>query len=239
MNFATLGVVPILWSASERESSRTAAPASLPLGRTSTVKLYYSPGSCSLAPHIVARELGIELELVKVDLATKRLENGDDFLLVNPKGSVPALALDSGELLTETAVILTYLSDLRPDAEMTNTSGFDRYRLHESLNFVATELHKTIGLLFNPQMQQQSKDAILAILTKKLDFLNAKLERSDYLVGSYSIADAYAFTVLSWTKFLKIELAPWPHVRNYRARIRDRPRVQAALAAEGLLAGAA
>jgi glutathione S-transferase len=215
-------------------------PAGLADERTiDPVKLYYTPGSCSLAPHIVARELGMELQLVRVDLASGLTEDGRDFRLLNAKGSVPALETDSGELLTETAVILAFLCDQRPDAAISKRARFDRYRVQEAVNYVATELHKTLGLLFNPQLQQQSREAVLAMLHKRLDYLDSRLERSNFLVGSYSIADAYAFTVLGWTKFLKIDLAPWPNVRNFRARVGERSNVRAALAAEGIAEGAA
>lgn len=199
------------------------------------MKLYITPGSCSLAPHIVARELGLDLQLIRVDLNSKRTEQGDDYNSVNGKGSVPALVLDSGDVLTETSVILTYLADLRPTDPESAPCDFDRYRVHEALNFVATELHKSLGLLFNAEMPEDGKAVVLAAARNRFDYLESKLEDGGYLAGHYSIADAYAFTILSWTRFLNIDVSPWPNVQSYVERVARRPAVQAALRAEGLL----
>lgn len=199
------------------------------------LKLYITPGSCSLAPHIVAREIGLELELIRVDLDTKKTEHGDDYNVVNPKGSVPALVLSSGDVLTETSVILSYLAALKPAERVSPPCDFDRYRVQEALNFVATELHKTLGLLFNEEMPQAGKEVALATARKRFDYLDSRLANGAFLAGEYSVADAYAFTILSWTRFLNIELGPWPHVQAYLGRIAGRPAVQAALVAEGLV----
>lgn len=226
----------LLCSASERDNCGAATLERRRIGKDLKLKLYYAPGACSLAPHIVAQELNIKLRLVKVDLATKRTEQGDDFRAVNPLGSVPALAFDDGEVLTETAVILAYLADLGSTAS-SRQSCPGGYRLQEMLNFIATELHKTLGALFNPQLPEGSRELSAAMLAKRLDYLSSRLERSEFLAGAFSIADAYAFTVLSWTRLLEIDLAPWPLVQAYLGRIAGRPAVHAALVAEGLIDG--
>ena len=201
------------------------------------MQLYYTPGTCSLSPHIVAREAGIDLDLVKVDLATKLTDAGADFRRVNPKGSVPALVLDDGRVLTEGPAIVQYLADLRPDSRLAPAHGsFERYRLQEWLNWISTELHKGFGPLWRkdtpPEVQQAAKDT----LALKFAHLDQHLAISPYLLAEFGVADAYAFAVLGWAKFFAIDLARWPNLAAYVARIAARRAVRAALVAEGLIA---
>lgn len=200
------------------------------------MKLYYSPGACSLAPHIVLNELGQPYDLEKVDLGAKKTETGANFLDVNGKGYVPTLDLGSGEVLTEVSTILQYLVDKAKNTDLLPAFGsMDRYRAMESLNFVASELHKGIGGLFNPAMPEDGKAAIKDRLTRRFAWLDAQLAKKPYLLGdTYSVADAYAFTVLGWTKHVGIDLSPYAHVVAYMDRVGQRPAVQAALKKEGL-----
>lgn len=203
------------------------------------MKLYYAPGACSLAPHIVAREAGIDLDLVKVDLAAKRTEAGEDYAAVNPKGSVPALSLDDGELLTENAVILQYLAGQAAAAGLMPERGLERYRLLEWLNFIATELHKGFGPLWNPATPAEFKQATREALGRKFDYLQQALEGREWLTGDrFTVADAYAFVVLNWTALHDIDLSRWPGLADFSRRVAQRPAVRAALEAEGLLAEA-
>lgn len=200
------------------------------------MKLYYSPGACSLAPHIVLNELGQPYDLEKVDLRAKTTETGADFTAINGKGQVPTLEIAKGEILTEVATILQYLSDKAKDSKLLPAFGsMDRYRAMETLNFVASELHKGIGGLFNPAMPEDGKKAIIARVERSLGWLNKQLATKPYLLGdNYSVADAYAFTVLGWTKHVGIDLSPYAHVVAYLDRVGQRPAVQAALKKEGL-----
>jgi glutathione S-transferase len=200
------------------------------------MKLYYSPGACSLAPHIVLNELGQPYDLEKVDLGAKKTETGANFLDVNGKGYVPTLDLGTGEILTEVSTILQYLVDKAKNTDLLPAFGsMDRYRAMESLNFVASELHKGIGGLFNPAMPEDGKAAIKDRLTRRFAWLDAQLAKKPYLLGdTYSVADAYAFTVLGWTKHVGIDLSPYAHVVAYMDRVGQRPAVQAALKKEGL-----
>ena len=200
------------------------------------MKLYYSPGACSLAPHIVLNELGQPYDLEKVDLGAKKTETGANFLDVNGKGYVPTLDLGAGEVLTEVSTILQYLVDKAKNTDLLPAFGsMDRYRAMETLNFVASELHKGIGGLFNPSMPEDGKAAIKDRLTRRFAWLDAQLAKKPYLLGdTYSVADAYAFTVLGWTKHVGIDLSPYAHVVAYMDRVGQRPAVQAALKKEGL-----
>jgi len=204
------------------------------------MKLYYVPGTCSLAPHIVAREAGIDLDLVPVDIATKRTADGGDYRAINPKGAVPALQLASGEVLTEAAVIVQFLADLRPEADLAPATGtLERYRLQEWLNWLSSELHNGFGPWWLKDTPQATQAAAKTSLTLKFGYLDRHLARSDFLLSAYSVADAYTFVVLGWAKFFAIDLARWPHVAAYMARIAARPAVKAALMAEGLITDAA
>ena len=201
------------------------------------MQLYYAPGACSLAPHILASEAGLGLGLVQVDLATKRTENGDDYLSVNPKGAVPALVTDDGETLTEAAVVLQYLADLAPQAELLPAPGsFARYRALEALNFVATELHKGFGPLWKDTTPAAFRETTKEVLAQRFTYLDRQLADRDYLLGDrFAAPDAYAFTVLGWAKLFGIDLARWPNVAAYVGRIAARPKVREALIEEGLL----
>jgi glutathione S-transferase len=200
------------------------------------LRLYYSPGACSLAPHIVAREAGISIELVKVDLAAKRTEGGEDFLAVNPKGSIPALVLSDGTILTEGAVISQFIADQSPNAGLLPAHGtIGRYRTLEWLNFIATELHKGFGPLWRKETPDEMRIAIKNMLGTKVSFLDRHLAGQDFLTADgFGVADAYAFTVLSWAPVVGIDLSSWPNVASYVDGISARPNVRAALAAEGL-----
>jgi len=201
------------------------------------MKLYYAPAACSQAPHIVAREAGLAIELANVRFPDKVTDDGEKLTDVNPKGAVPALRLDDGEVLTENAVILQYLADLAPGSELAiPASGIERYRLLEGLNFIATELHKGFGPLWNPATPDSFKEATREALGKKFDYLQDKIGDGPYILGDrFSILDAYAFAVLNWTKIHSIDIGRWPGLSRYLARVAERPAVQEALRAEGLI----
>ena len=200
------------------------------------MKLYYSPGACSLSPHIALREAGIPVELVKADLQSKNLATGGSLNDVNPKGYVPALVLDDGQLLTEGPAIVQYIADQKPDSGLAPKAGtMERYRLQEMLNFISSEIHKNFSPLFRkavPEWQQSAKDN----LTKRFDFLAAHLGGKDYLFGpQFTVADGYLFTTLNWTNFVGFDMGKWPVLQAYMARVAARPKVQEALKAEGLI----
>jgi glutathione S-transferase len=198
------------------------------------MKLYYAPQACSLAPHIVLRELDLPFELVRVDNSTKQTATDEDFLAINPKGYVAALQLDNGDVLTEGPAILQYLADLRPEANLAAENGtFERVRLQEWLNFVSTEIHGGLGWLFNSQFPDDVKALIKEKLFRRFVVLSQTLEGQDYLMASgFSIADAYLFTVLRWTQVFGIDLNQWPALARFQVRIGQRPAVKAALAVE-------
>lgn len=199
------------------------------------MKLYYYPGACSLAPHIVLREAKYKFDLDRVDLAAKRTEGGEDYLAVNPKGYVPALRLDDGTVLTEVAVIIQYLADQKPRRGLAPKPRTpERYRLLEWLNFTASEIHKGIGDFFNPKMTPEWREAKLERLGKRFDYLEKTLGSQQYLMGEFSIADAYLFTMLNWTNLHKIDMSNWPNLKAFMARIAERPAVKKAMKAEGL-----
>ncbi|ABI59602.1 glutathione transferase GstA [Nitrosomonas eutropha] len=201
------------------------------------MKLYYAPGSCSLAPHIALREAGLNFELEKVDLASKQTEHGEDFTKINPNGYVPTLKLDNGEILSEVAVLLQYIADEKPDAKLApKFGGMERYRLMEWLNFIATEIHKTLGALFHPNITPEWKTAQLATFSKHCNFLADQLDGKQYLLGNlFTIADAYLFTTLSWTKFHQVDMSKWPALTDYMTRIAARPAVIETMQKEGLI----
>ncbi|WPN28945.1 glutathione transferase GstA [Pseudomonas sp. P5_109] len=198
------------------------------------MKLYYAPQACSLAAHIVLRELELPFQLIRVDNITKTTADGDDFLAINPKGYVAALQLENGELLTEGPAILQYLADLQPQAKLAAAQGtFERVRLQECLNFISTEIHGGLGWLFNSRFPDEVKTLIKEKLFKRFAVLNQTLERQDFLmVGGFSVADAYLFTVLRWARLFEIDLNGWPALAGFQARVDQRPAVKAALAAE-------
>ena len=197
------------------------------------MKLYYAPDTCSLSPHIVLRELAIEFELVKVDNRSKLTADGRDFLTINPKGYVAALELNDGKILTEGPAILQYLADLKPERGLApRADSWERVRLQEWLNFITSEIHAGSAPLFNRALPEEVKTIFREKLFRRFDFLQETLSTSAYLTGaSFSVADAYLFTVLGWARFFAIELSPWPALLEYREKISARPAVQAALVA--------
>ena len=200
------------------------------------MKLFYKPGACSLASHITLRESGKDFTLDGVDLMKKRLENGDDFFAVNPKGQVPALLLDDGTLLTEGVAIMQYLADTVPDRQLlAPTSSLSRYKTIEWLNYIATELHKGFTPLFRPDTPEDFKPTVRALLEKKMQYVNDALQDNQWICGSrFSIADAYLFTVLRWAYAVKLNMAGLSNIAAYMARMAERPAVAAALKAEVL-----
>ena len=201
------------------------------------MKLYYSPGACSLSPHIVLHEAGIKADLEKVNLRSKQTESGADFNAINSKGYVPALQLDNGLVLTEGPAIVQYLADQKPGAGLAPAAGsMERLQLQEWLNFITSEVHKPLGSLFNQAMPAEWKSVVLALIDKRLSWIDAQLKGKPYLMGqSFSVADAYLFTVLRWAVYFKMDFDNYPEIKSYFARVETRPAVQAALKAEGLV----
>ncbi|MFC6338460.1 glutathione transferase GstA [Pseudomonas sp. CCM 7891] len=198
------------------------------------MKLYYSPNACSLAAHIVLRELSLPFELIRVDNQKKITANGDDFLQINPKGYVAALQLDNAEVLTESAAILQYLADLVPHTGLAPANGsWERVRLQEWLNFVCSEIHGGLGVLFNAAIPEEVKTLFKVTLFKRFTILVQALEHQVYLLGEqFTVADAYLFVVLRWAAFFEIDLQKWPALAKFQQRVGRRPAVVAALAAE-------
>jgi glutathione S-transferase len=202
------------------------------------MKLYYSPGACSLSPHISLREAGIPFELQRVDLQAKKLKpSDDDFWAVNPKGQVPTLELDNGERLTEGPVIVQYIADQKPASGLAPAHGtLQRYRLQEWLNFITSELHKVFSPLFRPTTPEEYAKITKDNLANRFGYLDKRLADKPYLMGDgFTVADAYCFTILNWTKFKSIDLSSWSKVAAYVDRVAARPKVQEALKAEGLI----
>jgi glutathione S-transferase len=200
------------------------------------MKLYYSPGACSLSPHIVIRELGLPVELVKTDLAAKKTANGADFLGINPKGQVPTLELDDGQVLTEGPAIVQYLADRKPEAGLLPAAGsMERYRVQEWLNHITSELHKSYTPLFNRDAPEDYKKIARANLAKRYRRIDEHLKGKAYLMGDrFSVADAYLFTVTNWAGHVAVDLAEFPNLQAFQKRVAARPGVQEALKAEGL-----
>lgn len=200
------------------------------------MKLYYMPGACSLSPHIVLRELGLPFELERVDTKAGKTEHGADFRALNPKGYVPVLQLDDGRTLTEGPAIVQYLADLAPEAKLAPRNGsFERYQLQEWLNYITSELHKSLGSLFNPALPADVKQAAKQAIGSRFDYLTRRLSGGAFLTGAqFTVADAYLFVVLSWTGHVDLELGRWPVLKAFVDRVGARPAVQAALRAEGL-----
>ncbi|MEX0735100.1 MAG: glutathione transferase GstA [Steroidobacteraceae bacterium] len=201
------------------------------------MKLYYSPGACSLSPHIVATEAGIPLELVKVDTRTKTIQKEGDFWAINPKGYVPALELDNGEVLTEGPAIVQYLADLRPAARLAPENGsFERTRLQEMLNYITSELHKTYSPLFKPDILPAVREERLEYLRKRYGFLEKRLEGRKFLFGEqFTIADAYLFVVTNWARSVKFDLSEFPNIEAFQKRVGSRKSTLQAMRAEGLI----
>lgn len=200
------------------------------------MKLYFSPGACSLASHLILHELGIKFETVQVNLREHKWSGGD-FYKINPKGSVPTLQLDNGQILTEGPVILQYLADQKPEAQLIPLAGnFERYRCQEWLNFITSELHKGFSPLFDSQTPEDAKLKSRETLIKKLSFVSSHLATNDFLMGHrYSVADAYLFTILNWTKMVKMDLTTLPPLLGFMERVKTRPATSATMKAEGLL----
>lgn len=202
------------------------------------MKLYYKPGACSLSPHIVLNEGEFTYDRERVDLATGKTETGSDYKTINPNGYVPALVLDDGQILTEGPAIVQYLADRVPEKRLAPAAGtMERYRLMEWLNFIATELHKSFGALFNPHSPDAWKDVVKKqFLLRRIDYVSLRLDGMTWLMGEdFNVADAYLFTVLGWCKHVGFDLTPWPVLTDYLARVAARPAVQATLRAEGLI----
>jgi glutathione S-transferase len=204
------------------------------------MKLYYSPGACSLSPHIALLEAGLPYELIKVDLRAKKLENGDDYLSVNPKGQVPALALDSGELVTEGPVIVQMIADKASAKNLAPArDSAERYKLQEWLTYINGELHKNIGPQFSPVLSDDAKAFFKDRVMGKFRYVDGQLAGRDYLMGKqFSVADGYLFTMLNWADRMKFDLSGLSNLKAYQARVGARPKVQEALTKEGLMKAA-
>lgn len=199
------------------------------------MKLYYSPGACSLSPHIALLEAGIPHETVKVDLKAKKLAGGGDFLKVNPKGQVPVLVLDDGEQLTEGPVIVQVIADKAGDGKLAPANGTrERYRLQEWLNFLTSELHKNFSPLFQPTLGDDAKAFFRDRLAGKFKYVDEKLAGKDYLMGAFSVADGYLYVMLRWAEAMKLDLSALKNLAAFKARMAARPKVQEALKSEGL-----
>ncbi|MDP2007680.1 MAG: glutathione transferase GstA [Rubrivivax sp.] len=200
-------------------------------------KLYYSPGACSLSPHIALREAGLPFDLVLASTKTKKLADGSDYLVINPKGQVPLLELDDGQRLSEGPVIVQYIADRAPASGLAPAAGtMERYRLMEWLNFITTELHKGFSPLFTPGMPEEAKAIARAALRARLAWVDSQLAGKSYLMGeTFTVADAYLFTVAGWGKYVAVDTSALAGLTAYMARVAARPAVQAALKAEGLL----
>jgi len=200
------------------------------------MKLYFSPGACSLASHIALREAGLPFDLVKVDLRAKKTADGGDYRQINPKGYVPALQFDNGEVLTEGPATLQYIADLKPEAKLAPPAGtMERYRLQEWLGFINSEVHKAYSILFNPDTPEDFKAATRARLGTRYAWIEQSLGSKPYLMGdSFSIADAYLYTTSTWAKRHAVDLSQWPAVKALVERVAARPHVKEALLAEGI-----
>ena len=198
------------------------------------MKLYFSPGACSLHPQIALREAGLDFELVRVDLRSHKLHDGTDFYSINPKGYVPVLELDDGSRLTEGAVIDQFVADKNPQAKILPPAGtIERVRVQEWLHFIGTEIHKQFSPLFNPQLPEEERTAQRTKIGKRFDYIQKELGEKAFLLGeTFTVADGYLYNMLRWTHFTGIDLAHWPRLTAYSARVESRPAVKAALEAE-------
>jgi glutathione S-transferase len=200
------------------------------------MKLYFSPGACSLAPHIALHELGLPFNALKVDLKTHKVADGTDYYTVNPKGYVPVLELDDGERLTEAAVILQYIADRKPGTLAPAFGTMERYRLMEWLNFISTEVHKQFGPLWYPTTPDATKEAQKAKLATRFEHISKTLAKQPYLTGEeFTIADAYLFTIVNWSGMLGVDISGFPALQQFQARVAARPKVQRAMREEGLI----
>ena len=198
------------------------------------MKLYYSPGACSLSPHIVIRELGLPVELEKTDLGAKKTAHGADFLTINPKGQVPTLELDDGQVLTEAPALVQYLADRKPEGGLVPAPGsMERYRVQEWLNHITSELHKSYTPLFNKDAPEDYKKIARANLAKRYRRIDEQLNGRSYLMGDrFSVADAYLFTVTNWAGHVGVDLSEYPNLQAFQKRVAERPAVKEALKAE-------
>lgn len=201
------------------------------------MKLYYSPGACSQASHIILNETNADYEAVKVDFATKTTEQGEDFTKINPNGYVPALQLDNGEVLTEGVAIMQYLADLSPELNLApKNSTFARAKLQEKLNYLTSELHKGFAPLFGNN-SEQIKTQARENLSNKFNYIDSILAKTDYISGDrFSIADAYLFVISNWSKMTGVDLSKWSNVSDLVEKVYNRKAVQKTLNVEGLLA---
>ncbi len=201
------------------------------------MKLYYSAASCSLASNIALHEAGIAYELTKVDLQAHKTEDGADFYAIHDKGYVPYLVLDNGQGLSEGAAILQYIADQKPASHLAPAAGtMERYRLQEWLTYINSEVHKPMGSMFNPKINAETKEQTIAAVGKKLDWLTKKLDAKQYLMGdTFTVADGYLFTVLNWGQWVGVDIAKWPVLAGFMARVSARPQVQEALKKVGLV----
>ncbi|MHB1236821.1 MAG: glutathione transferase GstA [Gallionella sp.] len=201
------------------------------------MKLYYSPGTCSLSAHIALHETGMPFEIDRLIKSTKMTVGGENFMQINPNGYVPTIKLDDGSILTECAVVLQYIADQKPGSGLAPKDGtMERYHLQEWLNFISSELHKSFNPLFNKDMTEEVRTHARNHLTKRLGHVETQLANRPYLTGDhFTVADAYLFVVLGWCKLVGFDLATFPNIQGYIARIATRPAVQAAMKAEGLL----
>ena len=201
------------------------------------MRLYFFPGACSMSPHITAREAGLDVTLVRVDPKTKKTEAGVDFFTVNPKGMVPVLELDDGSVLTEGPAIVQYLADQKPESGLAPKAGtIARYRVQEWLNFITSEIHKNFTPMFKPDTPEDYKKIARANLENRFAHVDKQLAGKQYLLGDqFTVADAYLFTTVNWSRLHKMDLAAWPNLAAYMERVRMRPKVQEAMKAEGLL----
>ncbi|MBC3920206.1 glutathione transferase GstA [Undibacterium sp. CY18W] len=199
------------------------------------MKLYFSPGACSLSPHIILREAGIDFSLQKVDTSIHKTADGVDFYGINPKGQVPTMELDDGQILTEGSIIAQYVVERAENRDLLPASGMARYRVLEWQNYITSELHKSFAPLFDPAMNAEGKTLIAGLLRKKFAWVNSRLEGSRYLTGdTFTVADAYLFTVSGWARHVNLDISDFAHLQGFIANVKARPHVQAALKAEGL-----
>ena len=200
------------------------------------MKLYYSPGSCSLASHVALLASEIKFEVEQVDTKAKKTKSGKDYSKINSKGYVPCLETNDGHFLTEGAVILQYIADQAPDKKLLPKSGtWDRYRAQEWLNFIATEIHKNYSPLWNKDLPEATKKAAIERLTNRIDWLSQQLKPGQFLMGShFTVCDAYLFTVLNWSRSVKFDLTKWPNLMGYVEKVTNLPAVHSAMKAEGL-----
>lgn len=201
------------------------------------MKLFYTPGACSVCPHVTLQEAGLPYELVRVDLGSHKTEKGEDFYGINPKGYVPALQLDDGQILTENTAIVQFLADKAPEKGLMPPAGsMERYRVLEWLGFVSSEIHKTFGPLFSPACTEETRKAQLDRLATRFEYVAKQLEGRDYLMGDrFTVADSYLFAMLNWTLQMGPSMDRWPTLKAYYERVGARPAVRKALVAEGLI----